>query len=203
MTTIVKMIMELGSEALCEGVETKEQLEFLKEIGCTKVQGFYFSRAQSVEDILKRYETGTAIGLENPLETDYYSAVSMFNVNDPSVVSSSDPDAFMNYKDSIPVVVLELNETTATMIHSNVSGERFIRQFQPDYSSGKAVLLLEDRADFVEALLSCGEGDSWKRITDILNDGTAIHAFARLLAVNPVTGAKAVAVINLAIVGQD
>ncbi len=29
---------------VAEGIETKEQLEFIREQGCDQVQGFYFSR---------------------------------------------------------------------------------------------------------------------------------------------------------------
>jgi len=34
-----------GLDLVVEGIETKEQLDFLASIGVYKVQGFYFSRA--------------------------------------------------------------------------------------------------------------------------------------------------------------
>lgn len=33
-----------GTEMIAEGIETREQLEYLKEIGCDCGQGFFFSR---------------------------------------------------------------------------------------------------------------------------------------------------------------
>lgn len=42
MTDIVHMMRNQGQTVLCEGVETIEQLNFLEDIGCNFVQGFYF-----------------------------------------------------------------------------------------------------------------------------------------------------------------
>lgn len=40
---IVSMAHDMGMKVIAEGVETKEQLSFLDEIGCDEVQGYYFS----------------------------------------------------------------------------------------------------------------------------------------------------------------
>ena len=42
--SIINLAHGLGMEAVAEGVETKEQLEILKVLGCDIVQGFYLSR---------------------------------------------------------------------------------------------------------------------------------------------------------------
>jgi diguanylate cyclase (GGDEF)-like protein len=47
-SAIIAMAKELGVNTLAEGVETKEQLEFLKTKGCNFVQGFYFSKPVDV-----------------------------------------------------------------------------------------------------------------------------------------------------------
>ncbi|AOR23827.1 EAL domain-containing protein [Clostridium taeniosporum] len=43
-TNIVKMAKELKINVLCEGVETQEQVNFLNEIKCDMVQGYFFSK---------------------------------------------------------------------------------------------------------------------------------------------------------------
>jgi len=48
-TAIIKMANALKMSVIAEGVETKEQADFLSEIGCDEVQGFYFSRPLSAE----------------------------------------------------------------------------------------------------------------------------------------------------------
>ncbi len=50
----VKMIKSLGSRVVAEGVETREQAEFLHSIGCDLAQGYLFSRPLPVEDFERR-----------------------------------------------------------------------------------------------------------------------------------------------------
>ncbi len=48
--TIVTLAHNLGMDVIAEGVETAEQLERLKALGCEFGQGFYFSRAVPAEE---------------------------------------------------------------------------------------------------------------------------------------------------------
>jgi diguanylate cyclase (GGDEF)-like protein len=43
--TVIRMADELGKRSIAEGVETREQLEFLRSSGCDSVQGFFYSKA--------------------------------------------------------------------------------------------------------------------------------------------------------------
>ncbi len=52
MKTIVNMCRQMGIHTLAEGIETEEQFQFLKEIDCELVQGFYFFRPEPVEAAL-------------------------------------------------------------------------------------------------------------------------------------------------------
>ena len=49
----IKRAKSLGMEMIVEGVETKEQAEFLKSHGCTEMQGFFFHKPMSAEDYEK------------------------------------------------------------------------------------------------------------------------------------------------------
>ena len=54
-SNVINMTHQLDIQALCEGVETPEQSEFLKSVGCDIQQGFYFSRPvtrEQLQDIL-------------------------------------------------------------------------------------------------------------------------------------------------------
>ncbi len=53
MASVVRMAKWLKMSVTAEGVETKEQLDFLKSIGCEYIQGFYFAKPMSVEDYEK------------------------------------------------------------------------------------------------------------------------------------------------------
>lgn len=48
---IVLMAKDLGVHTLAEGAETKAQVDFLKAIGCEKIQGYYWGQPMSYEDI--------------------------------------------------------------------------------------------------------------------------------------------------------
>lgn len=50
---IVAMARELSLEVIIEGVETDKQLEYIKNIGCTKVQGFLLGRPVPHAEITK------------------------------------------------------------------------------------------------------------------------------------------------------
>jgi EAL domain-containing protein (putative c-di-GMP-specific phosphodiesterase class I) len=49
--TIITMAHALGKQVVAEGVETEEQMRFLRERSCDLAQGFYLSRPQPAENI--------------------------------------------------------------------------------------------------------------------------------------------------------
>ncbi len=57
--TIIQSVLELseklGIKSLTEGVETKEQLDMLTEMGCCSFQGYYFARPMPVEEFERQY----------------------------------------------------------------------------------------------------------------------------------------------------
>jgi EAL domain-containing protein (putative c-di-GMP-specific phosphodiesterase class I)/GGDEF domain-containing protein len=53
--TIVAMAKSLGLATVAEGVETVEQLELLKNMGCDQIQGYFFSRPLSADDFMAFY----------------------------------------------------------------------------------------------------------------------------------------------------
>jgi diguanylate cyclase (GGDEF)-like protein len=59
-TALIVMSKQLKIKSLAEGVETQEQLDFLKESGCDEIQGYIFSRplpADEFETLITDYKT--------------------------------------------------------------------------------------------------------------------------------------------------
>ena len=55
--SVIFMAHRIGIEVIAEGVETREQYDYLKKMGCDRVQGFYFYRpllAEKATEILMR-----------------------------------------------------------------------------------------------------------------------------------------------------
>ncbi|MBT8806901.1 hypothetical protein BTH95_05745 [Lactobacillus delbrueckii subsp. bulgaricus] len=46
---------ELGIRTVCEGVETQEQFDFLKEAGCNLAQGSLFSPPVPLDELYKKW----------------------------------------------------------------------------------------------------------------------------------------------------
>jgi len=54
--TIVALSKSLGIKTIAEGVETAEQMEFLKKSKCDEIQGYFFSKPLNAEDFLAFYK---------------------------------------------------------------------------------------------------------------------------------------------------
>jgi len=69
MKYMVEMCRQLGVHTLAEGVETAEQYEFLSEIDCEMVQGFYMFKPEPVEmAIFKSQNVGSMVPIETQNE---------------------------------------------------------------------------------------------------------------------------------------
>lgn len=53
---IVRMAKMLNINTVAEGVETREQLEFLRNVGCDRIQGYYFSKPLQLDEYEKLIE---------------------------------------------------------------------------------------------------------------------------------------------------
>ncbi len=59
--SVIKMSNSVHMGTLCEGVETKEQMEFLKKIGCERLQGYLFSKPIPYEELNKKIADGDLV----------------------------------------------------------------------------------------------------------------------------------------------
>lgn len=57
--SIIDLTRSLDMMTLSEGVETQEAVDFLKEAGCGRLQGYFYGKPMPYEDILAKIEDGT------------------------------------------------------------------------------------------------------------------------------------------------
>ena len=53
---MISMLLKIGRKIVVEGIETKEQFDYLESLGITYAQGFYFSKPIPEQEFLKFIE---------------------------------------------------------------------------------------------------------------------------------------------------
>lgn len=108
--SIINMTKKLGMHSLAEGVETYEQYQFLKEIGCEIIQGYYFSKPMSKKDFLDYIKIKK---LESKNDNEYWNSVgninflsadplkSLSSINDDDIILDASPLALIEYRNNV------------------------------------------------------------------------------------------------------
>ena len=107
--SVVDMSKRLGVHTLAEGVESKEQFEFLKSIGCEKAQGYYIGKPMPYDEC-RAYLKEKGFVMEPASKRKYYHDIGKVNVlsatplrtvdntsSDPGESDSQMPIAFVEY----------------------------------------------------------------------------------------------------------
>ena len=85
LTSIVRMAKWLDVPIVAEGVETKTQLEFLRSIGCDRIQGYFFSQPLPISAFDKYVSTKTKVQVAtSPLQlvANSFDLESLFSGNE-------------------------------------------------------------------------------------------------------------------------
>lgn len=53
--SIIEMAHKLNTKVVAEGIEKKEQVEYLKDIDCDMIQGYYYEKPITIEEFEKKY----------------------------------------------------------------------------------------------------------------------------------------------------
>jgi diguanylate cyclase (GGDEF)-like protein/PAS domain S-box-containing protein len=64
-SSVIQLANGLGLRVIAEGVEKREQLDFLRDAGCRELQGFYFSYPVKLEEVERLLAQGVAVGLSS------------------------------------------------------------------------------------------------------------------------------------------
>ena len=204
LTELIRMAMNLGIETIVEGVETPEQVEFLREVGCTKLQGFHFSKPLPIDEIFERYRSGIGIGFENPKETEYYSKIGKINLYDLSVITNNEGESFQNYFNTLPMIVIEASENEISFVRGNKSYRSFMQKYFPSFADKTKMKLQKSEKDnkiavFTNAIIKCRDSVKNEIIDVEISDGTGLHIYIGRLAENPVSSLTALVVVVLSI----
>lgn len=130
-TSVVDMAKKIGIQTLAEGVENQQQLNFLRGIGCEKIQGYYYGKPQRFEEgvgqILQQKEK-----VEDEILGHYYDEIGKVNLIDERNIALAEYDG-KNFR--IPYINDKLREVLGKLrIDSNfLLEERCNDPIFPDY----------------------------------------------------------------------
>ena len=202
-TELMKLASSLGVDTITEGVEDESQAEFLREIGCSKIQGFYYSRPIPYEQTEMIYNTGLMNGVEDPRENEYYNSIGMVNLFDPSEITSQGHSYFFKNFDSLPMAIAQLNNDQVSVLRYTKSFKELMAnnlKIDVDNEDFSDLDLGVRRKMYINALKTADNNeDGWSVIDRKTDDNKVIHAFIRRVAVSPVTGATAYVAVGLVV----
>ncbi|MCR4896880.1 MAG: bifunctional diguanylate cyclase/phosphodiesterase [Lachnospiraceae bacterium] len=114
LSSIVDMAKRLEIRTVTEGVETREQYEFLRDIGCDIIQGYYFDKPHDAETIKKQYDADPGIH-ETPEEAQSFHVLENINFLGGDPLDDKDSER----KNMVPFVFLRrdrINDPTSSHI---------------------------------------------------------------------------------------
>ncbi len=204
LSELIRMAIALGVDTICEGVETEEQMRFLQENGCSKLQGYYFSKPLPFSQVLEWHKAHKLDGYENPEESSYYESIGRINLFDFAAIANEEKDAFYNAFNTLPIGIIEVKGDSARFVRSNPSYREFIKRFFHFELSSKGTSFYKHDGDFMRNVVqTCCVQGMRSFFDEKMADGSIVHSFARRIGVNPVTGNTAVAVAVLFISRPD
>lgn len=191
----IKIAEQLGVETVCEGVESDKERDFLLSCGCSKLQGYFYSKPAPIEEITKK-NLAHIIGRENPAERGYYSILSSTSLDDPSVNGDSGTIAelaFIGPCDGI----LELEGDDVYLLRGSLSFIKTcqVRGFIQESKNSRGYKFVKKPDSFFSGLIQrCLSSGNWEMETVSSNNGNSTF-MVRNIASNPTSGARAIVCI--------
>ena len=122
LASLIHMAKQIGIQTLTEGVETEEQFEFLRNIGCEKVQGSLFGAPMPYLRCLETVKE-RGISWESPTLRTYYDDLGRLDVLSATPFQPPTPQFASTGREmnSIPLAILELQGQKLLFLFTNLA----------------------------------------------------------------------------------
>ena len=203
---LIQMATKLGIDTVVEGVETIEQVKFLREVGCSKMQGYFFARPIPLEEWYAIYGAKVGNKIEDLEENDYYSAVGKTNLVEPLVNKEYNwqADEFFG---QIPTGVLEYRKDNIYVMRYNRTFADFLLKvgYIDEIDLGNELIRQKrmPSQSFINVLENCKEIDKWEIIEDVDEPGLRLNLFIKKIAKNPISEYEAFEIVIVSISSKD
>ncbi len=202
LATIVNMAKELGMHTLAEGVETKEQYEFLRDIGCEKLQGYLFGKPKPYEEFVKPDEF-TFENCEDVKYKRYYRRIGDINLLGSIPLRDKNMEVFNN----LPIAIIEAVGDETRTLYANKAYELFLNSVgintSQDADNRGNTKDLSDVKKFKETINKAENDVSRRAEMDALVNGNVINTKVRFLAREGDRAAFAIVSRNMSINGNE
>ena len=136
LTSVIQMAKELGIHTLAEGVETEEQFSYLRNIGCEKVQGYYFGKPLPYEKAVDTLRN-KGIQIELPRHRKYYDDIGRIDfLSSVPFLGHAEKKKLVTGRqlNSIPLALLEIRRDSCAFLFCNSAFEQNLAsiEFIPD-----------------------------------------------------------------------
>lgn len=133
LTSVIRMAKWLHMPSIVEGVETAEQVDFLKCIGCEYAQGFYYARPMPVAEYEQYLERELNKEAQTELGEDEAMLGELWNTR-------SNVSRFLEMLD-IPIAVYEFRKDKTELLRTNQAYEKDVNSGEVDEEE---MLLLQE-----------------------------------------------------------
>lgn len=118
LSSLINMSKSLNIHTLVEGVETEEQSRFLRSVGCEIMQGYLYSRALPLEELIGLLDEKTTL-VESAEDRDYWRTIGGLNFLSPNPLEefSSDNKDCTLCANSTPLALLECSQNQAFYVY--------------------------------------------------------------------------------------
>ena len=168
--SIVLMAKTMGIHVLAEGAETKEHVDFLRAIGCEKIQGYYYSRPMPYELLRERFQEDNW-QIETLPEEQALDAAGLVNL------ITEAPVAIFQYREDSAIILSE-NEAYQDVLAT--AGTKSIQEFNANMQQENYPM----REKFMTFLATAVQGSGERRMTFVEN-GQYLRLSAEKLAETP------------------
>lgn len=153
LASVVNMAKAIGIHTLAEGVETKEQKSFLRNIGCEMLQGYYYAKPMD-GSLYVEYLAETGFKVEDPDEHHYWNDVGQINflspdpLNENDFVEAENGDYGFIRENAAPIALIEQTGHHVEMLYRNQAYETNLQKLGFSSSSEMVKAINETEAAY-------------------------------------------------------
>ncbi|SHI60008.1 sensor domain-containing protein [Pseudobutyrivibrio xylanivorans] len=201
-TKLIEMARQLGIDTVVEGVETADQVRFLREVGAGKLQGFHFAKPIPLDEWYTIAEANIGNVIEREEEVSYYDAITRTNVMELDVTTDTTNIGSNEFLGQIPTGILELRNDGLYVVRYNKSFANFLVKLGYVEQSDLGHIMIKQKAlpseQFLQAVQT-NEGKDWVLVEDAKEAGLIMDVYIKRIGQNPVNDNIAFGVSVIAI----